>query len=213
MFLRILLLIYFISVSYGAFARPVSYPEGWTFMTKNNEDINSALIHYSPTSKYSLGYRIQNFKHKKYQLHALHYNHLIKRWNKKHTQANFYTKSGNGIAYSDYENYDSKKKIGGYIGISSDWETRRYYVSYENVYSKSGNFDDYFKQKFKVGIAPYISNYGSLHTWVMLEVDHNPESKSSIRYTPLLRFFKGTHMVEAGISNKKKVLLNYIVRF
>ena len=85
------------------FARPVSYPEGWTFMTKNNPEINSAHLHYSPTFNKSLGYKLEYSKSKKYTVHTMHYYQLIKRWNKKHSQANFYTKKGIGILHTDFE--------------------------------------------------------------------------------------------------------------
>ena len=34
------------------------------------------LINYSPTFRYSLGYRIEYFKAKEYSVHALNYNHI-----------------------------------------------------------------------------------------------------------------------------------------
>ena len=40
-------------------ARPVSYPDGWTTILGNNGNLNSALIHYSPTAKVSVGYKFE----------------------------------------------------------------------------------------------------------------------------------------------------------
>ena len=45
--LTFLFIIIFSNIS---FARPVSYPEGWTWMTKNNSEVNTMHIHYSPNS-------------------------------------------------------------------------------------------------------------------------------------------------------------------
>ena len=208
--LTFLFIIIFSNIS---FARPVSYPEGWTWMTKNNSEVNTMHIHYSPTFRYSLGYRAEYSKAKEYSVHALHYNHLIKRWNRRHSQANFYTKKGIGVLYTDFGNYESKKKYTGYLGISSDWETRRYFISYENRYFHSGKINNYFSQKAQIGIAPYIGNYGDLHTWLMFKTDHNPEATNALTYTPLLRFFYKTHLVEIGANNKTKVLFNWTVRF
>ena len=38
-------------------ARPVSYPGGWTLMVMNDKDTNSSHIHYSPSAKYSVGWK------------------------------------------------------------------------------------------------------------------------------------------------------------
>ena len=72
--LTFLFIIIFSNIS---FARPVSYPEGWTWMTKNNSQVNTMHIHYSPTFRYSLGYRAEYSKAKEYSIHALHYLSLI----------------------------------------------------------------------------------------------------------------------------------------
>ena len=211
----LLKILFFIALIYCnlCFARPVSYPDGWTSIAKNNSEMNSILIHYSPTFKYSIGYKAEYNKEKEYITHALNYNHLIKRWNKKHSQANFYTKKGVGILHTDFANYESKNKYTGYIGISSDWETRRYFTSYENRYFHSGKINNYFSQKLKVGVAPYIANYGKFHTWIMFALDHNPEAINAITYSPLLRFFYKTHLVEIGSNNHNKFLFNWTSRF
>jgi hypothetical protein len=212
MFIKILLL-FILLFSNVCFARPVSYPEGWTFMTKNDSEMNSAHLHYSPTFNKSLGYKIEYSKSKKYTVHSVHYNHLIKRWNKKHSQANFYTKTGIGILHTDFDNYESKLKYAGYFGVSADWETRRYFTSYENKIFSAGKIDSYFSQKVKIGIAPYIGNYGDIHTWLMFEVSHNPKNKDSISYSPIVRFFYETHLMEIGMNNNKKLSFNYVKRF
>ena len=208
-----LIIILMLICSNTAFARPVSYSDAWTWMTKNDAEINSTHIHYSPTFKYSLGYRAEYSKKEKYSIHSLHYNHLIKRLNKKHSQANFYTKSGVGILHTDFLNYESKKKYAGYLGISSDWETRRYFISYENRYFHSGKINNYFSHKIKGGVAPYLGDYGDLHTWLMFQIDHIPENSHAITYSPLIRFFYSTHLVEIGANNNNKFLFNWTIRF
>ena len=39
-------------------SRPVSYPGGFTLMLMNNSMKNSLHVHYSPTAKASLGYKL-----------------------------------------------------------------------------------------------------------------------------------------------------------
>ena len=61
-------------------------------------------------------------------------------------------------------------------------------MSYENRYTEAGDIDD-FHAIARIGIAPYIGNYGDLHM-VDAETDHTPEGKHSTTVTPLVRFLK-----------------------
>lgn len=195
------------------FARPVSYPEGWTLMLMNNGDTNSAHIHYSPTAKTSLGYKFEYWRDKELILNAVQMNNLLKRWNKKDSQANFYLKSGLGIAHSNADNVESTSSAAGFTGIAADWENRRFFTSYENRYTKAGDIDDFYQQSARIGWAPYEGDYGDLHTWLMLQVEHSPESKHNFTVTPLVRLFKDVHLLEAGMNNRGEVLFNYVFRY
>lgn len=202
-----------ILISLTAQARPVSYPTGWTGMLQNNGDANSAHIHYSPTAKISFGYKYEHWRDAGYDIHALQMNNLLKRWNKRDSQANIYLKSGVGIADDKSASFDSDTNAAGFSGIAIDWEDRRYFTSYENRYTHAGDFGDSFIQSARVGIAPYIGDYGDLHTWLMLEVKHDPEGENPVTVTPLVRLFKDVHLVEAGISNHGDALFNYVLRY
>ena len=200
-------------ISVSAQARPVSYPGGWTVMTMNSEDANSLHVHYSPSAKMSVGVRSEYRREGEYQLNTVQMNNLLKRWNKKDSQANLYLKSGLGFAYSDAGDFDGETDAAAFTGIAADWEDRRYFISYENRYIEAGDIADGYQQSARVGIAPYIGDYGDLHTWLMLQVDHSPESDEKVTVTPLVRLFKDVHLMEAGISNQGDVLFNYVIRF
>jgi hypothetical protein len=86
-------------------------------------------------------------------------------------------------------------------------------LSYENRYTQFGNIDDFFQQSARVGWAPYEGDYGDLHTWLMVQVDHMPEADHPVSVTPLVRLFKDVHLFEAGISNRGEVTLNYVFRY
>jgi hypothetical protein len=202
-----------VMITATAEARPVSYPTGWTGMFQNNGDRNSAHIHYSPTAKTSIGYKYEHWRDKEYDIHALQMNNLIKRWNKPDSQANVYLKSGLGVVDGKGGALRGESDVAGFTGIATDWEDRRYFASYENRFTYAGDLDDFYQQSARVGIAPYIGDYGDLHTWLMLEVEHNPEADDNFTVTPLVRLFKDTHLVEAGISNHGEVLFNYIYRY
>jgi hypothetical protein len=189
-------------------ARPVSYPGGITFMTMNNGDVNSAHIHYSPSAKTSVGYKFEYWRDREYTLNAVQMNNLLKRWNKKDSQANFYLKSGLGVAYSDEGAFDGEVEAAGFTGIAADWENRRFFTSYENRYTEAGDIDDFYMQSARVE-----GDYGDVHTWLMLQVEHQPEADDHFTVTPLVRLFKDVHLLEAGMNNRGEVLFNYVLRY
>ena len=58
----------------NVFARPVSYSGGTTIMQNNNAVKNSIHIHYSPTYKYSLGYKGEYFRRDEIALNGFQLN-------------------------------------------------------------------------------------------------------------------------------------------
>ena len=75
------------------------------------------------------------------------------------------------------------------------------------------DIDRFFLQSARLGIAPYIGDYGDLHTWLMVELWHIPDNDDQFTLTPLVRFFKDVHLVEVGISTDGDLLFNWIIRF
>lgn len=194
-------------------ARPVSYPSGWTGMFMNDGDKNNVHIHYSPTAKVSVGYKFEYWRDKEMTLNAVQMNNLLKRWNNPDSQANLYLKSGIGIAHSDAGDFDGETSVAGFTGIAADWEDRRFFISYENRFIEAGKIDDLYQQSARVGVAPYVGDYGDVHTWLMLQVEHMPENEDHFTFTPIVRLFKDVHLLEAGISNHGEILFNYIFRY
>lgn len=198
----------------SAQARPVSYAGGWTAMQMNDMASHSLHLHYSPSAKYSVGYLAEYWRKEDWQFHGVQVNNLLKRWNMPQAQANLYLKSGLGVAYSDHGNFDGATEPAGFAGIAADWENRRWFTSYENRYVEAGEIDHFFMQKARVGVAPYIGDYGDLHTWMMLQIDHMPtQDGEEVTVTPMLRFFKDVYMAEVGISHRGDVMANWVVRF
>lgn len=197
----------------AAHARPVSYAGGWMVMQSNDADSHALEVDYSPTSRYALGYLGEYWRDKDWQFHGVQANWLAKRWNMPASQANIFAKAAMGAAYSDAGGWDGKHEPAGSLSISADWEDRRFYASYESRYVEAGDIDHFFMQKARVGIAPYIGDYGDLHTWLMLEVSHNPTRPDAVTLTPMIRMFKGDYLAELGINDNGDVLFNWTVQF
>ena len=194
-------------------ARPVSYPGGITLMQMNDTNKNSFHLHYSPTAEVSFGYKFEYWREKEFNINALQMNNLLKRWNKKNSQANIYFKSAVGNAYSDKGRFDEEIDFSGFVGLSTDWEDRNYFVQYENRYTKAGKFHNFFKQSMRLGWAPYTGDYGDLHTWLMFRLEHMTNSTQAFNLTPHIRFFKDVHLLEIGANLKGKINLNYVFRY
>lgn len=191
-------------------ARPISYPGGWTLMQNNNGDFASLHWHYSFSAQDSLGLYTERNWTEDWQFTGIQYNRLVKRWNETNSQANLYLKSGLG----QVETFDEGgSDLAAFIGVGADWETRRWFTSYEaRAYDFSSG--ETFRQAARIGIAPYIGDYGDLHTWLMLQVENQPESQTTTTLTPLVRFFYGIQLVELGYTPKtERFMANWIVRF
>ncbi|MEP1144961.1 MAG: hypothetical protein ABJH52_14675 [Henriciella sp.] len=191
-------------------ARPVSYPDGWTSMQMNNGNYASIHAHYSPTFRDSIGLYSERNWSEDWHFTGVQYNRLLKRWNEKDSQANVYLKGGIGQADPFGSN---SAELAGFIGIGADWETRRWFTSYEARAYDLG-FDQSARQSARIGVAPYIGDYGDLHTWLMLQVEYQPESETPTTLTPLVRFFYDVQLLEFGYTPEtERFMANWIVRF
>ena len=194
-------------------SRPVSYPGGWTIMQRNEKNSHSFHVHYSPTAKYSIGYRTIYWRDGNRQFHGAQLNYLAKRHNSPSAQANFYLKAGLGVAYDDLGLPDGKAQPAAFTDIALDLENRRYFTSYENRVYYARGINKFFSQKARMGVAPYIGDYGDIHTWLMLQISHNPGEKDEVSFTPFVRLFKSEYLGEMGISDEGEILFNLIIRF
>lgn len=177
-------------------------------MTMNDSMENTATISYSPTAKDAFGFRTDYMRNDQTTLHTLTYNRLLQRWNNSDSQANIFLMTGAGVGE---ESGDISPA--GFIGMEADWESRRYYVSYENRFIASTVNEQYFDQKARIGIAPYVGDYDALHTWVMLQVQNNPTSNEKFIVTPLIRTFNTEFLTEVGYSSNKTLLFNATWQF
>ncbi len=196
-----------------AAARPVSYADGWMLMTMNDGYGDSLGLSYSPTAYYSIGYDLDYWREEEWLMNSARVNWLAKRWNEPDLQANFYLMGAFGVATSDFAEFEDETEPAGFVGMEFDAENRRYYVSYENRWTDAGVIDEFFQQKGRIGFAPYVAEYGALHTWIMLQVDHRPQEEDELVWTPMLRFFKGDVMLEVGVSDEADVMVNLSYQF
>jgi hypothetical protein len=197
----------------NSYARPVSYKGGWTLESK--ADIGSfwALMHYTPQRWYSVGARSEVFKDG-WMFTGLQANVLAKRWNEEKWQANFYVRSGAGFLNTTSRSAN-KCDAGVFSGVAADWEDRRFYAGYENRFMYAGGIESFVDQNIRLGIAPYIAHFGDIHTWLMVDLKCKVTRHRETEYNvvPLVRFFKGPIMAEAGASVKGEVYFSWRMLF
>ena len=119
-------------------------------------------------------------------------------------------KLGAGVA----DPFDDRGLRGaGFAAVSADWETRRVFVSWDSR-ARDYGIDQSVSHAARIGLAPYVAEFGALHSWAMLQVENHPEADNPLQVTPLLRFFRGPLLVEAGYTlEEERFLLNWVYCF
>lgn len=206
--MRLLVTMFCMVVAATAYARPVSYADSWALSTWNDGMENSFSANYSPTARDAIGLRSDYLREEEAWMHAVNYNRVLTRWNMPDAQANLYFLGGAGVAMQG----DDQGAV-AWGGIAADWENRRYYVSYENRVIASSVIEQAWMQKARVGVAPYITGYDGVHTWLMLQVTHQPRAEDPIVLTPLVRVFTSEVLGEVGIGTNGDMMFNITTQF
>jgi hypothetical protein len=183
-------------------ARPISYSGGSTLMYKSDNMQDSLYAHYSPTYKYSIG--IEKVEDNLFDEDQAHFRfvYLLNRKNTKLSQRNLYFQSGISLNNNNSSFY----------GVHGDWETRRLFSGFGYKVMQNNITEDYSDQYLQVGVAPYLGDYGDLHTWIMIKTKKNSLTKNRSTY-PVLKFFKGNALVELGYNDKTEWDLHLVYRF
>jgi len=188
-------------ISFGLDARPISYSGGSTIMSFSDNIKDSLYYHYSPSYKYSVG--IENIRDKYFDdnYSYVRFTYLLNRKNTENSQRNLYLQSG--ISSEGFNKF--------FYGMHGDWETRRLFVGFGLKETKR-KIHDYSEQYYQIGVAPYLGDYGDLHTWIMIKAKENSLQNKWSTY-PVLKFFKGNVLVEFGYGEKTEWDVHLMYRF
>ena len=191
-----------------AHARPISYPGGWMAMTMNDFSMNEFELSYTVAPTWAVGVQHDYFRNDGVNADTAKVTYLLHRWNAPDSQGNLYLQSGAGTAWKD-----GSQRAAVFTGVTADWESRRWFLSYDNRFFDAGNIERYAHHSTRVGIAPYIGHYGDLHTWLMLQTDYYTNQDKNFSVTPLVRLFKGNDLAEFGVNLRGGVLFHYMHTF
>ena len=190
-------------------AKPLSYVGGTMVMQENDETGHTITLDYTftPTEAFGL-YIKQEENGKDILMLTPEINTLLKRWNLPDGQGNIFNMSGAGVA-----NYRGNNQPCLWTAFLADYETRRWFFSYEPRLVYAGDIESSFWQRAYAGFAPYLANYDDLNSWLLIRVDHHPAKNDHFVVTPVLRFFYKTIWVEVGYSSNNHVMVNWTVQF
>jgi hypothetical protein len=183
-----------------AIARPVTYPGGDMSMLEYKDETYTVETMRTLTPKFAVGWHDEWDAEGDRQFHGPMIAGLAKRWNNPDSQANIFWMAGAGAAFDDVASIGGKARPAGYVGVEADWENRRFYTQYSARAYWSDTIDKTLSQRFRVGVAPYVAEAGALHTWAILQIDHEAEQDHPVTVTPVIRLFKGGVLGEAGVS-------------
>jgi hypothetical protein len=184
-----------------ASARPISYSGGHTLMMFSDNMKDSIYYHFSPTYKFSVGIEAIKDHYFDDNYSFLRGTYLVNRKNTQHSQRNLYIQSG--ISIEDISS--------NFYGIHGDWETRRWFAGF-GLKKLNNKVIDYDQKHAQFGVAPYLGEYGDLHTWIMLKTKKNSLNGGWSTY-PVFKFFKGNALIEFGYNNKTEWDAHYMYRF
>ena len=190
-------------------AKPLSYVGGTMVMQENDETGHTITLDYTFTPTEAFGIYIKQEENGRDILMLTpEINTLLKRWNLPDGQGNIFNMSGAGVA-----NYRGNNQPCLWTAFLADYETRRWFFSYEPRLVYAGDIESSFWQRAYAGFAPYLANYDDLNTWLLIRLDHHPAKNDHFVVTPVLRFFYKTIWVEVGYSSNNHVMVNWTVQF
>lgn len=183
-----------------ALARPVTYPGGNMAMLEHRDETSMAETMRTLTPTFAVGWHDEWDGEDDFQFHGPMIAGLAKRWNMPDAQANIFWMAGAGAAFDDVASVETDAKPAAYAGFEADWENRRFYTLYQARAFWAEDIDKSFTQRARIGVAPYVAEAGALHTWAIVQIDHEPEDDTPVSVTPVVRLFWKTVLAEGGVS-------------
>lgn len=199
------------ALGYPAHAvKPINFAGGNIIMNDYTHMGKMLHMYHSTSANFSFGLDAEWLEKddNEYAMYIARTNHLLKRWNFPGAQGNIFFNIGLGVAEDDGDSEFAAK-----TGILADYETRRVLVQYDNEAMHAGDIEQSFHQGVRAGVAPYVGEYGDLHTWLMVEVDHHPAEDDQMVVTPLVRMYYGTALWEVGYSSNDNLFLSLNYQF
>jgi hypothetical protein len=183
-----------------ASARPIAYADTTTVMGEWSRGAREASVFHAPDHFWSFGavHRMVNdpASSRQYQLDVLRGNWLARRWNLPGAQGNAYIWGGIGRGREQ-----GSSDTAANVGFQLDYETLWFYSMLKSDAYRSAAFTQR-TDTLQLGGALYAHRWDELATWVIVQAKRNHGDFAGHTETAvLLRLFKRTQWVEAGITD------------
>ncbi len=196
-------------------AKPIAFANGTSVMAEyGGNTMREAQVFYAPRFDLSIGggaVRLASeIDGRQRDIRYLRVNYLPKRWNLESAQANVFVWGGLGSA----ELSESRGSVFAQnVGVQFDYETRWVYFSAKTDLQRSDAFSHRI-DTVQLGLAPYAHDYDTLATWLLIQGRrYGGNLYDGTESAVLLRLFKGSKWVEAGVTNDGKVQAMFMFNF
>jgi hypothetical protein len=202
-----------------AFAKPIAFADGTTFMHERDRNMLETNLFYAPKVWVSLGgstsFMQSDDKTKRHEAAYAQINFLVKRWNMPNAQANLFVSGGLGEANVRELNVSGnidERVTARRIAMQGDYETRQFYTSLKVDTQASSRYFDRF-DTFQIGFSPVAHDYDDLAIWFIAQVKKSRGMDDKTEGGAFLRLFKGNIWVELGMNERRKsqmmLMINY----
>jgi hypothetical protein len=188
-------------------AKPIAFANGTTLMAESGAGTMTEMqVFYAPRYNYSVGGGhvdlTSELDGRTRHISYARLNALLHRWNMDAAQANLFIWGGAGAASG---NSFAGTRLSWHTGAQADFETRRVYASVKTDQQYSAVFSHRINT-LQLGLAPYKHDYAGLATWLVVQArQYSGGLFAGTESALLLRLFKASAWLEAGITNRHKL--------
>jgi len=199
----------------ASLAKPIAFAGGTTLMGEYGAGtMEEVQGFYAPSHRYSVGggyLRLDSdVDESVVNITYARANYLVKRWNMAAAQANVFVWGGAGGASG---NDFGGNVFTGNAGAQADYETRRIYGSLKSDFYDSTEFTHRI-DTLQVGVAPYAHEYDQVAVWLVVQGrTYTGDLYPGTEWAALLRVFKGSIWVEAGVTEDGNLQSMVMVNF
>jgi hypothetical protein len=202
-----------------AFAKPIAFADGTTFMHERDRNMFETNLFYAPKVWFSLGasasFMQSDDKTKRHEAAYAQLNFLVKRWNMSDAQANVFVSGALGEArvreIHPAGNID-ERITAQRLAMQGDYETRQFYTSFKIDTHASSRYFDRF-DTFQIGFSPIAHDYDELAIWLIAQVKKSRGMDDKTEGGAFLRLFKGNIWVELGMTERRKSQLMLMINY
>jgi hypothetical protein len=200
-----------------AAAGPMGFQDSWMSMGDIGPNWREVFINYAVTPRDAFGvsqtYMQADDDSISRNFTELTYTHLMKRWNRPHSQANLWFVGGLGdMRLHDRDADDYRDRVAASPGLQVDYETTRLYFSaMHRLYRAAGINHDY--SAARAGFSFFEAEYEQTQPWFLVEARYMNDLSDRVEITPMLRLINRNYFVEAGANNFGQLRFNFMFIF